>query len=323
LLFFTSYGYASYAVVLFNLAGSLFLGTIMLTKGYEHKKDEKFDPYRFYCGKILGAMYSRIIQMALVLCMSVMISASGAALHEHYGLNGALGSAVMAVMVLTAYLTGFERLVKMVSMISPVIIAFVFFVGTVTVIHDFHHIRTIGEKLDGLAASQASPHWALSSVLYLSLNFFLGSTYYAALGKSAENRNDAKWGAILGAISLILVITIMNTAILLNAGDAASLGVPALFLAKKISPTLGTAFSVVLILGIFASCSAMMWSFCNQFFTDRAWKNRLFALAVSASIFALGLFSFKNLAGIVFPLIAYLGLIFIGCVFCKGIERSE
>jgi uncharacterized membrane protein YkvI len=210
----------------------------------------------------------------------------------------------------------------MVSMISPVIIAFVFFVGTVTVIHDFHHIRTIGENLSGLAASQASPHWALSSVLYLSLNFFLGSTYYAALGKSAENRNDAKWGAILGAISLILVIAIMNTAILLNAGDAASLGVPALFLAKKISPVLGTAFSVVLILGIFASCSAMMWSFCNRFFTDRIWKNRLFALAASAFTFALGLFSFKNLAGAVFPLIAYLGLVFIGCVFYKGIGRN-
>jgi uncharacterized membrane protein YkvI len=322
LLFFTSYGYASYAVVLFNLVSSLFLGKIMLTKGYEHKSDNKFNPYQFYCGKNLGTLYSRIIQMTLLLSMSVMISASGATLYEYYGINRYTGSAVMAIMVLTAYLIGFEKLVKLVSVIAPVIIAFALLVGTVTVIHDFHNFGKIGENVDILTSSQSSPNWVLSSVLYLSLNFFLGSTYYAALGKSAKSRNDAKWGAISGAIALILVIVIMNTAILLNAENTASLGIPALFLAKKISYTLGATFSIVLMLGIFSSCSTMMWSFCNQFFTEGTWENRLFAVVIAAFIFALGLFPFRNLAGIIFPLIGYLGLVFIGCVFYKGIKNG-
>jgi len=322
LRFFSSYGYASYGVVLLNLIGFLFIGQIMLLKGYENKKEEKFNHFKFYCGNKLGTVYSWLVSVTLVLLMSALVSGAGATLSEYYGINHFIGSAIMAAMVLCAYLIGFEKLVKILSMIGPAIIFFALFVGTVTVINGFHNIGEIGRYENELASVQAAPHWVISAALYLPLNFLCSSTYYTALGRSAENRNDAKWGAIVGAITVILVITIMNTAILLNAGDVTLLSVPTLYLARNISNTLGAVFSIVLILGIFSSCSTMMWSFCNQFFTEGTWKNRLAAIATSAVIFVIGLFPFRDLVGIFYPLIGYIGVVFVACVIYKGIKKA-
>ena len=171
----------------------------------------------------------------------------------------------MAVMVLCAYLTGFEKMVRIVSTIGPVIIAFTLMVGLTTVIRGAANLSHIRQYETVLGASRSAPNWLISSVLYISLNFLSGSTYFTALGMTARSRKEAKWGAVWGAITMILAIAIMNTAILLHSKDAASLAIPTLYLARHISNVLGAVFSVVLVLGMFSSCSTMMWTVCSRF----------------------------------------------------------
>ncbi|ODU57262.1 MAG: hypothetical protein ABT01_02560 [Clostridium sp. SCN 57-10] len=323
LQFFTSYGWFSYAVVFINLVGFLFLGKTMMTKGFEHQDEAGFDHYRFYCGKKLGAVYSWVIPTTLFLTTAVLLSASGSTLKEYFGLNRYLGSALMAMLVLAAYLIGFEKMVKIVSKVGPVIVVLSIFVGAYTVVRDASNFSEIGASAQLLAASQTSPHWSISAVLYLSLNFLCGSTYYTALGRSAASRSDAKWGAVIGAVVLIISIALVNTAILLNAADSSAFNVPTLYLGNRISRAFGTVFSITLILGIFSSCSTMMWSFCNRFFTNDKKKNRIFAAIVAILTFALGLFPFGGLVAVVYPLIGYAGLIFIGCVVYKGLKKDS
>ena len=323
LQFFTSYGYLSYGVVLLNLVGFLFLGQVLLVTGYEHKTETAFNHFKYFCGEKLGALYSWLIPVTLLLIMPVLISGAGATLYEYYGINHYIGSAIMTVMVLCAYLIGFERLIKIVSTIGPVIIIFSLLVGTITVVNDFNNFTEVPIYESILSESQSAPHWIISSILYLSLNFLSGSAYFTKLGISADTQKDAKYGALFGSIALILAIGIMNTAILLNAENITSLAIPMLYLAKKISYILGAVFSIVLILGIFSSCSAMMWSVCNRFTIGGTRGNQIFAILVAIFIFVLGLFSFSELVGIFYPLVGYLGLIFIGCVTYKGLKKKE
>ncbi len=124
----------------------------------------------------------------------------------------------------------------------------------------------------------------------------------------------------MGAIAIVLSITIINTAILLNAENTVALAIPVLFLAKKISYQLGAVFSIVLILGIFSSCSAMMWSISSRFRKGGKRGNRIFAVLLTIFVFILGLFSFGELVGIFYPLVGYVGLIFIACVIYKGVK---
>lgn len=322
LQFFTSYGYFSYGVVFINLVGFLFLGQVLLVTGYEHKTEIAFNHFKYFCGEKLGAFYSWLIPITLILIMPILISGAGATIYEYYGINHYIGSGVMAGMVLCAYLIGFERLIKIVSTIGPVIIIFSLFVGSITVIKDFNNFMEISKYQSILNKSQSAPHWTISSILYLSLNFLSGSSYFIELGKSSENQKDAKYGALLGAIALVLSITIMNTAILLNTKNIASLSIPVLYLAKNISYILGAVFSIVLILGMFSSCSAMMWSVCSRFTIGGKKGNYIFAGLISICTFVLGLFSFSKLVGIFYPLVGYIGLIFIGCVIYKGIKKS-
>ena len=322
LQFFTSYGYWSYGVVLLNLIGFLFLGQVFLATGQEHRNEITFNHFKYFCGEKLGNFYSWLIPVTLILIMPVLISGAGATLSEYYGINHYIGSAVMAGMVLCAYLIGFERLVKIVSTIGPIIIIFSLLVGTITVIRDFDNFMQVSQYELILSESQSSPHWIISSILYLSLNFLSGSVYFTALGKSADNRKDAKYGAIFGAIALVLAIAIMNTAILLNSENITTLEIPMLYLAKKISYIVGSVFSIVLILGIFSSCSAMMWSVCSRFKKGGKRGNQIFAALVAIFIFVLGLFSFSELVGVFYPLEGYFGLIFIGCVIYKGIKHK-
>jgi uncharacterized membrane protein YkvI len=320
LQFFASYGYLSYGVILLNLIGFLFLGPLLLVRGFEHKSEEAFNQFKYFCGERLGTFYSWLIPVILVLIMPVLISGAGATLNEYYRINHYIGSAFMAGAVLCAYLIGFERLIKIVSSIGPMIIFFSLLVGTITIYRDFDNFVEVAYYGAVLSAKQSSPHWMLSSLLYLSLCFLSGSTYFTALGISAVNRKDAKYGALLAAVALILCIGIVSTAILLNGKNTAVLEIPMLHLAEKISSILGAIFSIVLILGMFSSCSAMMWTVCSRFIWGGKRGNRFFAGFVAIFIFLLGMFPFSELISVFYPLVGYIGLPYLGCLLYRGIR---
>lgn len=323
LQFFSSYGYASYGVIIVNLIGFLVVGPMLLGVGYANRKNQDFKHFNYYCGSKLGNFYSWATTITLIFVMAVLISGAGATLSEYYGLNHYVGAALMAVMILIAYLLGFEKLIKILGFIGPSIIAFCLLIGIITVFKDFGSIDQVPMYQENLAKSQSSPSWVISSLLYVSYNFLCGSTYYNALGASCNNRKEALAGSVTGAIMLIGAIAVMNTAIIVNAGDTASLAIPTLYLAKKISYVLGAVFSVFLILGIYSSCSAMMWTVTTKFATGDKKKDRFIAIGVALGTFVLGLFSFSKLIGFFYPIIGYAGLVFIGCVFYKKFSKKS
>lgn len=322
LKFFSSYGYLSYAIILINLAGFILLGKILFTTGYEHKDEEGFSHFEYYCGEKIGKIYFWATPVILFCLMSILFSAAGATLNQYYGINHYVGAVLMASFVLIIYLVGFDGFVQVVSKIGPVVIVFCLAVGIISVIGDFGDFKNISEYTDELQKSQPTNNWVLSSILYMSLNFITASTYYTNLGMTAKKLTSAKWGAIIGSIVVILAITIINTAILLNGQNAASLSVPTLYLASKINYVFGGFFSIVLILGMFSSCAATMWSICSCFFKEDKKKNNIFAVVITMCGLFIGLLPFSDLISIILPFNGYYGLIYIICVLYKGIRKN-
>ena len=109
-------------------------------------------------------------------------------------------------------------------------------------------------------------------------------------------------------------------AILLHGGTAASLSVPTLYLAKEISFVLGAVFSIVLVLGIFSSCSTMMWTVCNRIPLPPGTARHGMAAAVTVFTYILGMLPFAKLVNLFYPLVGYLGLVFVACVLYRGIK---
>ena len=112
-------------------------------------------------------------------------------------------------------------------------------------------------------------------------------------------------------------VLLMNSAMLTDIGNTAVQQVPTLYLTKKISYALGAVFSIILIMGIFSSCSAMLWTISERFVVQGTRKSYIFAVCTCIAAFLLGLLPFAHLVGRVYTLLGYVGLIFSACVIYK------
>ena len=326
LQFFTSYGYYSFALLGINLVGFLLIGPMLLQAGRAHSGDSSYDHFVYFCGKKAGTVYSWFLPLSMFAGMVILISGAGATLEEYYGLNHYVGALLMAAMALTAYLIGFHRFVRIVSFIGPAIIVFSIFVGIVTVCRDFDGLAQVGSAMVGgdasaMKARQPVPWWWLSGLLYISYNLCGGSKYYSALGMTAPSVREARLGGVIGTIALMASILLMNTAMLTDIGNTAVLDVPTLYLARKITFGLGAIFSVILIMGIFSSCSAMLWTISEKFVVQGTRRSKLFAGCTSLCAFLLGLLPFAGLVGVVYTILGYIGLFFAGCVIYRRVRH--
>ena len=260
LQFFTSFGYKSFALIALNLVGFLLIGPMILEAGQAHNKIEGHSHFQYFCGKKLGTFYDWFLPLSMFAGMVILISGAGATLEEYYGLNHYVGALIMAAAALIAYIVGFQRFVKVVSFIGPTIIVFMLIVGIVTVVRDHEGLAVVNDFQQQMEAKQPVPWAWLSGLLYISYNLCGGSKYYTALGGTANTRKEAFCGALIGTIALMASILLMNSAMLTDIGNTAVQQVPTLYLTKKISYALGAVFSIILIMGIFSSCSAMLWT---------------------------------------------------------------
>ena len=352
LQFFTSYGYYSFVLLGINLIGFLLIGPMILEAGLQHAADPSYDHFIYFCGRRVGTVYSWFLPLSMFAGMVILISGAGATLQEYYGLNHYVGAILMAAMALTAYVIGFHRFVRIVSFIGPVIICFSVFVGLVTVFRDFDGLSQVGHVMGNMAeagsavqgdasgagntamhtatsgadiaaameARQPVPWWWLSGLLYISYNLCGGSKYYSALGMTAASPREARMGGIIGTVALMASILLMNTAMLTDIGSTAVLDVPTLYLARKIAYALGAVFSVILIMGIFSSCSAMLWTISEKFVEQGTRRSYVFAGCTCLCAFLLGLLPFAGLVGVVYTILGYIGLVFAGCVIWRRVR---
>ena len=61
LQFFSSFGYLSYISILINLVGFIIVGATILVVGYDNRKVEGFNHFKYFCGEKLGTFYSFLI----------------------------------------------------------------------------------------------------------------------------------------------------------------------------------------------------------------------------------------------------------------------
>lgn len=319
LQFFSSYGYWSFGVVLINLLGFLVLGYLLMKTGFRYRKDTDFNHFHYYCGRKIGSFYGWLAVGTLAMLLPVLVSGAGATLYEYYGVARPVGSAAMTGLILAAYLIGFERMIRIISSIGPVIIGFSLLVGIITVLTSLDNIPNIPQYTKALEPYQTAPHWILSGLLYLGLNFFPASTYLTQLGLSSSEK-DFRYGTMVGSVIIIGSILIMSTAILLHGDATAGLDIPVLYLASRISHLLGGLFSVMLLFGIFSSSSVMMWSVCSRFAHRGKRQNTLIAIGLAIYTYIVSQFSFGKLVGTLYPIVGYVGLYFLAKILIKGIR---
>ncbi len=322
LQFYTSYGVYSIGAALISMVLFAWVGASVMKAGYEQARlpgSAAAKPYQLLCGPAAGTFFEYFVICYLFAVLAVMVSGAGASLQSYFDVPYYIGGLLMVLLVFLAFAFGLSRLIDVVGAMGPLIIGFTIFVALCAVLSSKGVSPGFFSDADvsGLSSLKPASQWWLSGILYVAYNVLSSIAFLMALGKDAASSREAAAGGILGGVMLMVTVLFMNTALALHLDEVSESVVPALELAKHISPAAGMIFVIVMILGIFSTAAPMLWTICDSL-AEPGKGALILALLVSLDALILGQLPFDRLIAVIYPYTGYLGLILLA-----GIARYQ
>lgn len=322
LQFFTGYGWWGILGTLVTMVMYPLLGYYLIVLGKRLKAQSHKSVIYHICGKYLGAVIDILLAFFLFGVGVIMVAGSGSLFQQQFGIEPAIGYALMTALVILALLLSLRRVLNVISILTP------FAFGLVIVLAGYAAITadTTGVDLEAVAATQdqlASPHWLLSAFLHVSFNVTITVSIMAIIGATEKNYQAAKRGAVLGGIALGAIALIINLAMYFNIGDLVGTDMPMLILATEIHPGVGAAMALVLLAMIFNTAVPMLYTFTARFFTVETKNFRIAAVIVGLAAFGFGFIGFTELVGTVYPLLGYMGFVIFGAMAINLIRHNR
>lgn len=325
LQFYTSYGVYSIGAALISMALFAWVGAVVMEAGWQEGGGRK--PYQLLCGPVVGTFFEYFVICYLFAVLAVMVSGAGASLQAGFGVPYYIGGLLMALLVFLAFAFGLSRLIGLVGAMGPLIIGFTIFVAVCSILSSkgvsqgfFGDAQAGG--LTWLSDLRPCGQWWLSGILYVAYNIVSSIAFLMALGRDADSAREARAGGVLGGVLLMVTVIFMNLALALHLEIIEGKAVPALELARMISPLAALAFVGVMLLGIFSTAAPMLWTICDSL--ARPGKGALIlALLISLDALILGQLPFDRLVGAIYPYTGYLGLILLACLARYRLRRRR
>lgn len=319
--YFTSYGFI-WSTLGFVI--SLVLGTwtaaAVMDVGFETNDLAGNKSYNSLCGKWIGGFLSFFIPIFMFLTLVIMISGSGAAFKQQFGINVWLGCGIMAILTAGIVFLGLSRVIDTIGIIGPSIIAISVLVGIITLIKSPLNVAEYNSFLETHELYQAASSWWMSSVLYVLWGIVMGLPFMAAMGSKAKNKKEIFAGAIVGNLMFNVALAIMSYAIASKLSEVFEMSIPSLALADSLHPIIGNIYAFILIAAIFTTAVPLMWAIAARIAPE---KTKLYYISI-VIIAVLGFFGgqlpFEMLINYIYPLIGWLGFLVLGAIIWREIK---
>ncbi|MGL4483466.1 MAG: YkvI family membrane protein [Anaerovoracaceae bacterium] len=242
--------------------------------------------------------FMAFILFSVIITMS---AAGGALFQQQFGQSKILGGAVIILLVIVTIIGGFHRVEKVFRVMMPVLL-----IAIMTVC--IYSIATSEVQIQEAygTPSPLTRNWILSAFLYLSYNILGVVPIMATAGINAKSEKHAYFGAALGGLFLGVIAMSIGLTLATQPADSLAVEMPMLFYAGNISPIIGTIYSIVLMLAIYASATANFYGFSTKI-KEGKYKN-LKVIIFAWLGFAIGLMGFSNVIDYMFPIEGFLGL---------------
>lgn len=328
LQFYTSYGIYSIGAALISMALFAWVGSTLMEAGWRQgglssgSAAEK--PYQRLCGRVVGTFFEYFVICYLFAVLAVMVSGAGASIQSYFGVPYYIGGLLMALLVFLAFAFGLSRLIDLVGAMGPLIIGFTIFVALCSIFSSKGVSQGFFDDagVAGLSDMRPAGQWWMSGILYVAYNIVSSVAFLMALGRDASSAREARAGGVLGGVMLMVTVIFMDLALGLHLEDAAGSVVPALELAKAVSPAVAVIFVGVMLLGIFSTAAPMLWTVCDSL--AKPGKGALIlALLISLDSLILGQLPFDRLVGAIYPYTGYLGMVLLACLAQYRLRRRK
>ena len=298
-----------------GLVGMLLLAWVSMTileAGRTQQFKDANEIFTYYCGQRIGLFFEWFVPTLMLLAFSIMISAAAATIHEHFGLQPAVGRFFMALLPLLTVLMGLKQLARIVGSIAPLFISVTMIISLTSIMRHPGGIVASTQVLQHIQVPGAYSYWFVSGIMYASFLMVGFMPFAAGIGKQAKNRIDTRLGGMFAGIFFLAGAMVLSTGLLVIIGDVYNKQIPSLVMATFSIPPVAPFFALLMLSGIYTASTSMLWTAVNRIESnDRRRKYRVTAVLMTVIAFFGGHLQFATMVGIVYPAVGYLGLVLI------------
>ena len=306
--FFVVYGSMGLAGLL--VVGLLFswLGIYILEISYKIKATSYHQLLYYVCGKNMGFCLDILITVFLFGALTIMLAGAGTLCQNTFNLPYALGLSIMAISLLLTTLYGLKGITTANIIITPLLAIIIIVIGLYSL--SYHQLSLSMIHIPPQTTDLPAPHWLLSSLLYFSYNFVLGTAVLVPLGSSITQRSDRIWGCIAGSLLLIMLAGLVTIVVMIHYPDCLEHEIPMLIVASSQHPWHHMSYILLFIASIYTTGLACLYGCATKLTTSTRLSNKSSLLTILIISFACSTIGFADLIGIVFPLFGYVTLWF-------------
>ena len=230
----------------------------------------------------------------------------------------------MAVAVAFTVILGLSRIVQIIGKIGPIKAALFITIGLYAIIYHFGDITAANKIIPEMGLLKASPNWVIAALSYVGFCMLWLGAFLASLGKESNSRREAKLGAAYGAVFFCIALAIVMLGLMSVIHQVAGAQIPSLYLAESLDPSVATAFSVIIVIGVYAAAVPLLWTVVARLAKQgtKRYVATTFFLALVGLLIAIAI-PFSKLVNIVYVLNGYVGIFLLLLMFVKKFQGRK
>lgn len=271
----------------------------------------------FYCGKVVGKIFTAFAWIFNACCFFFMISGFGNTLSQQWGLPLWIGYAIAIVLAVGTAVLGLQGIVNIIGKIGPVVVTFLFILG---IISAFTYFPVISNGIELIRSGEVSVLQAGANPVLAGLSFggcsiLLVAAYMSSIGKelSGYKKKYTTVICIIGAAAISVTVAILGLCHLGNIAESSQAAIPNLLIANQVfgsaSGILGAVFAVIILLSIYSTFCPMLWTCVSTFIKDeKSVKYKLACVLAGIGVFIVDMFiPYATLVNIIMTYCGYTG----------------
>ncbi|WP_323703988.1 hypothetical protein [Mammaliicoccus sp. Dog046] len=316
--FFTHYGLYGYLGVLISGIMLAFFGRQVAKIGTALDADDHSSTIQYLFGK-WGIIVDYVLIFFLFGISVTMIAGAGSAFQESFGVPTWLGALIMCVVIYVTLLLDFDKIVKALGVVTPFLIAVILIIAGYFFLNGSIGISEINNTVE-----EPSLFWGIAQgFIYGGLAFSVGFSTLIAIGGDADKRKVSGLGGVIGGVIYLVLLALINSGLLAEYPSIKNIEIPTLALAREISPIIGLALSVIMLMVMYNTILGLMYSFTARFTTPFSKKYIVLLTIVMLLAYALSFVGFSALIDKLYPAMGVVGLLICIAIVVKYISRKK
>ena len=305
--FFTLYGYKSFVGIF--ICGILYIlvASMLIKISIKNNLKSYNELITLVSPGFLGKVTDVITSFFLISGAAIILAASGALLHQYFGVTKWIGIILMTTLTLIVLFRDTKGLIEINTVIVPSLIivlscTFILFIILSKDSFSISYIKSIPYTKD---------YWLFSTILYAGFNLLCCSGVLIPLSSEIKSPKIMIWGVVLGSIGLTVLCIMINLMLMFNVPYIFKYEIPLLYIANRFGMLMQMMLLIVIWLEMFSTAVSDVYSVgktLSHIFKISYKKAVLIIIAIAMPISQIG---FANLVKVLYPSFGVISVVFI------------